>query len=54
MLLYKCQRPEYKNWYYVGENSTIGIAYREGINLIISYQPSDSDYIKDLLEIYTN
>ena len=45
---------EYKNWYYVGENSTIGIAYREGINLIISYQPSDSDYIKDLLEIYTN
>lgn len=45
---------EYIRRYYVGENSTIGIAYREGVELIISYEPSDSDYIKDLLEIYTN
>lgn len=45
---------ENKLYFYVGENSAIGITYFDGVEFIISYEPSDSDYIKDLLEIYTN
>ena len=45
---------ENKLYFYVGENSAIGITYFDGVEFIISYEPSDSDYIKELLEIYTN